>query len=72
MAYLIPELFEIEESTKSDLKALMNNFISPVIPEELMLWRDRESIKDFPQMAYLIRTFVSGIKPFMERKIQKQ
>ena len=37
-----------------------------------MLWRDKESMEDLPQMAKLIEGFIRGIAPFVDKKIKKK
>lgn len=54
------------------MKYFMSCPISPLIPDQLMLWRDKESMEDLPQMAKLIEGFIRGIAPFVDKKIKKK
>ena len=54
------------------MKAYLGIPISPLIPEELLLWREKESIEDLPQMGALIGAIIGGIKPFVEKKMKRK
>lgn len=61
MAYFAPDIFEIISDKKLDIKALISSPIAPLVPDDLLLWRDKESVKDLPQMAKVLEVFINGI-----------
>ena len=60
------------DESKADLKRYMSSPISRLVPDELILWRKKESMRDFPQMARLIEAYISAIRPSVERKMKRE